>query len=204
MVQVPFGVGVRWGSVIATTQLGRVFRQHYGSLPVVPDRRGLRRNWPWIGMVIGLPAAGTALLGFADLASVTASAGLLAGIGVLGGLLFEVLASVSGRIATIADALKTSPTPHEIGLITRLDIARANIAYATLVSITFVVTLGVASMLRDEPNWLSLVHGFVLLHLGVTLIVVLLRINAIAEDDRVAALTAHARKESRDLPTTGT
>lgn len=68
-----------------------------------------------------------------------------------------MLSSVSVRIGEIADSMDDSPSPHEIGLITRLDIARANIAYATFVGFTFVVTLGVTSILRDEPAWLSYV-----------------------------------------------
>lgn len=184
--------------MISTTELGRVFKQHHDSLPVVPAQSGLRRHWPWIGVFLVLPAVGTAALNFADLARSSVSDGLLAGIGVLGGLLFQVLASVSGRIATIADGMGTrQPSRYEIALITRLDIARSNIAYATLVSVAFVVTLGMTAMLKDEPHWLTLTNAFLLLHLGVTLILVLLRINSISEDDRIAALTAHARRETQ-------
>ena len=164
---------------------------------MVPTRRGLRRKWPWIGLFLGFPVAGAAALSLADLASKATSSGLLAGIGVLGGLLFAVLASVSGRVATVADEMDEAASPYQIALITRLDIARSNIAYATLVSILFVLVLGVTSMLKQEPTWLSLANAFLLLHLGVTLVLVLLRINSIGEDDRVAALTAHARKRSR-------
>lgn len=184
--------------MISTTELGRVFKQHHDSLPIVPAQSGLRRNWPWIGLFLVLPALGTATLNLADLAPGSASAGLLAGIGVLGGLLFQVLASVSGRIAAIADGMGSrQASRYEIALITRLDIARSNIAYATFVSVVFVVTLGLTAMLKDEPHWLTLTNAFLLLHLGVTLILVLLRINSISEDDRVSALTAHTRRETR-------
>lgn len=181
--------------MITTTELGRVFKQHHDSLPIVSAQSGLRRHWPWIGVFLVCPAVGTAALNFADVAP-SSEGGLLAGIGVLGGLLFQVLASVSGRIATIADGMGTrQASRYEIALITRLDIARSNIAYATLVSVVFVVTLGLTAMLKEEPHWLTMTNAFLLLHLGVTLILVLLRINSISEDDRVAALTAHARRE---------
>src|SRR4051812_47267156 len=91
-----------------------------------------------IGVFIVLPAAGSLILwrfaGFE--VSTTVSAGLLAGVGVLGGLLFQVLAWVSGRLGALADGIvDRAPTDHEMSLIGRLDIARANIAYASLVSI---------------------------------------------------------------------
>ncbi len=179
--------------MISTTELGRVFKQHHDSLPKLSPREGVRHPWPWIGLFLVLPAAATVALNFAGLGAKSTSEGLLAGIGVLGGLLFGVLASVSTRIAAIADSVEGRPaTPYEISLITRLDIARANIAYATLVSIVFVMSLGVTSMLQDEPRWLNLVHIFFLLHLTITLILVLVRINSISEDDRITALTTHA------------
>lgn len=189
--------------MISTTELGRVFRQHHDSLPMVSTRRGLGRDWPWIGLFLALPLAGTVALNFAGLGPNTTSGGLLAGIGVLGGLLFGVLALVSSRIATIADGMDgRAATPHELSLITRLDIARANIAYATLVSIVFVTALGVTSMLHDDPKWLNLVNVFLLLHFSITLVLVLLRINSISEDDRVTALTDHARGPLPGSPST--
>ncbi|HSH60013.1 MAG TPA: hypothetical protein VK988_10300 [Acidimicrobiales bacterium] len=157
------GSGVSAGS---PTEISRVFKQHHDSLPKLSPREGVRHPWPWIGLFLVLPAAATVGLNFAGLGAKSTSEGLLAGIGVLGGLLFGVLASVSTRIAAIADSVEGRPaTPYEISLITRLDIARANIAYATLVSIVFVMSLGVTSMLQDEPRWLNLVHIFFLLHL---------------------------------------
>lgn len=180
---------------MARTELGRVINQHVASLPMAPAHRGLRRNWPWIGLFGVVPLGATVALSFTTFTPSSPSGGLLAGIGVLAGLLFGVLASTSGRIATLADSIGTrAATPHEIALITRLDIARANTAYATLISVLFVTSLGITAILKTEPRWLTLVHIFVLLHFGITLILVLLRINSIGEDDRVATLTAHARR----------
>ena len=183
--------------MISTSELGRIVAQHHDSLPMIPTRRGLRRHWPWLALFLGLPTGGTLVLSFAKLTDKTASSGLLAGVGVLAGLLFAVLASVSARVARLADETDgQAASSYRIALVTRLDIARANIAYATLVSIVYAVVLGLAAMLTKEPRWLNLMNAFLLLYLGLTLLLVLVRINSIGEDDRVSALTAHARKEA--------
>src|SRR5262245_37213730 len=124
---------------IGSSQLGQLIVQHYGSLPTWWDGSSIRRNSVWIGGFVVAPAAATVGLTFADLTPVPQSAsGLLAGLGVLGGLLFQVLAWVSARIGNVADSMSDAPTPSQLRLIHRLDIARANIAYASLVSIVLV------------------------------------------------------------------
>jgi hypothetical protein len=189
----------------SNSQITTLLHQHQASLPTWrPDEDakrewwGLRRNWPWLILFVGLPAGGAIGIGFADL-SANVTTGLLVGIGVLGGLLFQVLAWVSSRIAAIADTMDgRKASPYELALVRRLDIARANIAYASLVSLVFVVVLGVGSMLTKTPHWLNLCYAFLLLHLGLTLILVLLRINSIGQNDRVSMLTAHARETTRN------
>lgn len=184
--------------MISTTGLGDIVVSHYQSL--VYDDRGARpRPWPWITIFIALPIVGTAALAWRGFGPVgAAGVGLLAGVGVLGGLLFQVLAWISGRLGAIADATSTSaPTAHEVDLIARLDIARTNIAYAALVSVVFVVELGVVVILDAAPAWISWVSAFLMFHLAATLVLVILRINAIGQTDRVAALTRHARERSK-------
>jgi hypothetical protein len=146
------------------SELYQVIADHEASLPYT------RSTGPLVGVVtfIVLPAAGAvALWRFAGFGvSTTVSAGLLAGAGVLGGLLFQVLAWVSGRLGALADGiLDRAPTDHEMALIGRLDIARANIAYAALVSIVFVAELGIVTIWRKPPEWTTAVSAFLLLHL---------------------------------------
>jgi hypothetical protein len=185
---------------ISTSELGSLFVEHHLSLPTMAGRTGLFRHWPWVVMFLIFPGAGAAAVAIFGHLSSNVTAGLLAGIGVLGGLLFQVLAWVSGRIATLADSMGArKATSYELGLVRRLDIARANIAYATFVSLVFVAGLGFASMLDKTPRWMNGVFAFLLFHLSVTLVLVLLRINRIGKNDRVSALTAHAR-EHGDSP----
>lgn len=182
---------------IARTHLGGIVSEHVRSLPT-STRHGRRRHWPWALMFVAVPATGTAAVAAIGASQVpVATSGLLAGVGVLSGLLFQVLAWVSGRIASLADGMGSrAATPYELRLIRRLDIARANIAYASLVSILFVIELGTVMLTRRPPMWLNYLSAFLLLHLATTLLLVLSRINSIGQDDRVAALTAHARDEA--------
>lgn len=186
------------GAVVGTTstsELGMLFVEHHVSLPMRRDRTGPLRHWPWVSLFLVIPAGGAAAIGYFAHLSPNVTPGLLAGIGVLGGLLFQVLAWVSGRIATLADSMGArKATPYELSLVRRLDIARANIAYATFVSLVFVAALGVGSMLDKTPQWMNGVFTFLLFHLSATLVMVLVRINRIGKNDRVSALTAHARE----------
>lgn len=180
---------------LRNSEVATLIGDHHRSLPYYRSTGPLM----WIGTFVGLPALGAALLwrlaGFEE-SSVTVSAGLLAGAGVLGGLLFQVLAWISGRLGALGDTIVgRAPTDHELGLVGRLDIARANIAYASLVSVVFVAELGVVTLWRNPPTWTTFVSAFLLLHLCLTLVLVLVRINRIGKTDRVAALTAHARRE---------
>jgi multidrug transporter EmrE-like cation transporter len=178
------------------TQIGRLLHEHVDSLPMYRDRDGLGRHLPWLLPYVGVPLAVTTFGRFLDLAPSGISAPLLAGVGVLTGLLFQVLAWISGRVGTVADAMGDKrPTKYDLALIERLDIARANVAYACLVSITLVVTLSAGAIVRDEPDWLRLVNVALLAHLCLTLVLVLVRINNIGQDDRVTALTSYARSE---------
>ena len=190
----------------ASTQVGGIVSQHYASLPRwYKDAEGgptWQTSLPWVGLYLFLPAVLAWWVEGAEVADPAAAVGgLLAGVGVLAGLLFQVLASVSGRIADLAD--RTDPamaSDDDIALVGRLDIARANIAYASMVSIVFVVQLGVAAVLKGVPAWVVAVSAFLLLHLGFTLVLVLTRINAIAQGDRSAALTLRARHRSARGP----
>jgi hypothetical protein len=184
---------------ITHSQLGQLVSRHVGSLPRVQSRQKPWSYWPSALVFVVTPIVGGVAMYFADLqpASNVANA-LLAGTGVLGGFLFQVLAWIGSRIATIADVDSGKPlTGHEIDLIGRLDLARANIAYATLVSIVFAMVLGVVALLNEPPKWMAAICAALLFHLGVTLLLVLVRINGIAKDDRIAALTRHARGEGR-------
>jgi len=185
---------------VSSSEVGSLFVQHYASLPVsVRHPKGLLHPWPWLTLFVVFPTGGAIGLWFAHLSADVAT-GLLVGIGVLGGLLFQVLAWVSSRIAALADAVDgRGATPYELGLVRTLDIARANIAYASFVSLIFVVALGVGAMLTQTPKWLSACFGFLLLHLGTTLLLVLVRINRIGQNDRVATITAHARESEKTL-----
>lgn len=179
---------------IGATEIGGIVGQHHTSLPRWADHTGITYHLPWLSVFIGAPTVAAVGLQFAEVSPANVSGGLLAGIGVLGGLLFQVLAWVSSRIGAIADGMDgAAATPSQIQLVGRLDVARANIAYATLVSIVLVMELGIASMLAETPAWVSGVSSFLLLHLGLTLVLVLVRVNRIGRSDRVVALTAHAR-----------
>lgn len=181
--------------------VGLLVREHLRSLPMSAHRDGLLRHWPWAVWFVGLPAAGAVGLSFAKLSG-NVTVGLLVGVGVPAGFLFQVLAWVSNRIASLADAMgDRKASPYELALIRRLDIARANIAYASFLSIVFVLALGAGSMLNATSRWLSAVYAFLLLHLGLTLLLVLVRINRIGQNDRVSALTAHARESDVAPPT---
>ena len=178
---------------MGATELGGIFAQHYESLPRW-DREGLREHTPWIVLFGGLPVLVAVGIQFADLNTKAIAVGLLAGVGALGGLLFQVLAWISGRIGTIADTMDARPvTGGQLDLVERLDIARTNTAYAAIIAIFFVMDLGVGSMLGKTPTWLNTVNGFLLIHFGVTLMLVVVRINSIGKSDRVTALTAQAR-----------
>jgi hypothetical protein len=190
----------------ASTQVGGIVAQHYDSLPRWYQNADgdptWRTNLPWLGTFVALPGLAAWWAVGTDTADPSSAVGgLLAGVGVLAGLLFQVLASVSGRIADLADRTDpASASDADIALVGRLDIARANIAYASLVSIVFVVQLGVSAIAKEVPTWVVGVSAFLLLHLGVTLVLVLARINAIAQDDRAAALTLRARRRSARGP----
>lgn len=183
---------------IRNSKVGKLFGEHFGSLPRYVRRNSSETYLPAISLFLLVPVAGAIGLYFAGLAENAVIPGaLLAGIGVLGGLLFQVLASTASRIATFADAMNgVAPTPYRISLITRLDVMRANIAYASFLSIVLVGVLGVASVMKSPPTGLSVVSSFLLLHLVLTLLLVLLRINSVGQDDRIAALTAHTRRPS--------
>ena len=183
---------------VATSGLGKIVAQHYSSLPMWTPGGGLARHAPWFAVFVGLPTAGAlALATVGTKAPGSIVEGLLAGVGVLGGLLFQVLAWINGRLGAVADSMEGRPAePHEIKLVNRLDITRANISYATLVSVVFVVGLGVLAILERPPRWSAAACGIILLHYGLTLLLVLVRINTIGSDDRIGALTAHARARS--------
>src|SRR5262245_28092355 len=126
-------------------QLGEVVTSHYLSLPVW-DRRpsGIRRNWPWILLFVVVPlgvGAGVwAIDTFVDIAVTGAPAAFVAGVGVLAGFLFQVLAWIGSRIGEMADRLAGQPAnSDELALLGRLDIARTNVAYATVFSIAGVL-----------------------------------------------------------------
>jgi hypothetical protein len=184
---------------ITQTQVGDLIGRHVRSLPRYHTATDREQWWPSILLFVAVPAAGAAALVVAGIAPISdVVGGLLAGVGVLSGFLFQVLAWVGSRIATIADVDTDRPlTSHERQLVGRLDLARANIAYAALVSIVFAMQLGIVALLTDPPTALTVVSAFLLLHLGLTLLLVLLRINSIAKDDRVAAITRHARTGDR-------
>jgi hypothetical protein len=186
---------------VSTSGLGKIIVQHYDSLPMLASRSGVTRHGPWVFVFVGLPAAGAvALAGDID-APGKIIEGLLAGVGVLGGLLFQVLAWINGRLGAVADGMDGRPAaPREIELVNRLDIARANTSYASLVSIVFVIGLGLVGSLRQPPEWTGVACTLLLLHFGLTLLLVLVRINTIGSDDRVSALTAQARARSDGRP----
>lgn len=187
---------------ISESKLGTLFLQHFTSLPVAASaetRSGLNpwRTWPWLTLFVVIPVLGAFGLEYAHQTRNT-SVGMVAGLGVLAGLLFQVLAWVASRLAAIADAIgQRKATHYELGLVRRLDIARANIAYTSFVAIMSVITLGIASMFKTTPYWLNVLLNFLQLHLGLTLILVLLRINSLGQSDRISALTAHAREANR-------
>lgn len=184
--------------MISESELGHLIADHYRNLP--RDVSGERpRSWPWVATFLVAPcalAAIVAVTGFAP--SSAAAVGLLAGVGVLAGLLFQVLAWVGGRVAAIADRTNPeAPQAHDVDLISRLDYARQNVAYATLVAVLFTVWLGVVALLNDPPEWMTWVSAFLLFHFTATLLLVLVRINSIGRSDRVEALTKHARSKDR-------
>lgn len=172
------------------SSLVRLVREHYASLPRWGSRTDLtkRSGWPtWVAFH-GLPLGATLLVCRAG--TVGASElpnSLLAGVGVLAGLLVQVLASVSGRIGTLADSASLAHVVPERRqrLLNRLSIARANIAYASLFSVLLAVFLGVQSAMKDPPHWMVFVDLFALLHLAPTLVLVLLRINRIGMADEL-------------------
>ena len=182
---------------LGSSELGGIVVEHFRSLPRWADHQGLGEHLPWLVVFLVVPtyaAVGLAL----DVDAKAVGPGLLAGAGVLGGLLFSVLAWIAGRIGAMADAMEGQrATPTQLDLVRRLDIARANTAYAAGVSIVFVVELGVSSMLRNSPIWLNGLSVFLLFHFGFTLLLVLTRINRIGRGDRIAVLTAHARGPQR-------
>jgi hypothetical protein len=51
-----------------------------------------------------------------------------------------------------------------VQLVDRLDIARTNIAYASLVSLVFVIVLAVVALLETPPHWLAWIAAFLLMH----------------------------------------
>lgn len=174
------------------TELGALLQEHIASLPVSAAARGPWRYWPSALVFVGVPAI--AAPGIRGSKLELFAPALLAVVGVLGGLLFQVLAWIAGRIGQVADTMEDrEPTREQMALLTRLDVARANVAYASLISVCFVVCLGAATMLKSIPGWSSPAFGFALIHLGFTLVLVLVRINKIGKSDRIAALTAHAK-----------
>lgn len=179
---------------MAGTAFGKLLGEHNRSLPVAHQVTWVR-YWPTVGVFVVLPGAATVAVAIAGVADAgVASGGLMAGVGVLGGLLFQVLAWVSSRIGSIADGVEGRvATAQEVTLVRRLDTARANIAYTSLVSILLVALMGLTSAIKTPPTWLALVSVLLLGHLVVNLVLVLFRINAIGKDDRVAALTSGAR-----------
>lgn len=183
------------------SELGELIGEHLRSLPYHRGTGPLL----WLGTFVAVPIAATSIiwLGPGFVSTDAAATGLLAGVSVLGGLLFQVLAWVSGRLGGLADQIEgRAPTPAEMALIGRLDIARSNIAYATLVSIVMVIYLGVEALLPEQYVWMTALSSFLLFHLGLTLILMLLRINRIGKTDRLIALTAHARGERQSLTST--
>lgn len=179
---------------ISSSELGGIVLQHYRSLPEWAGRSRWQAKLPWLFVFIAIPLAGAVGLPFGGLDPKAVAPGLLAGIAVLGGLLFSVLAWIASRIGSIADTMEgRAATPSQLELLRRLDIARANTAYTAAISVVFVVELGVSSMLKQSPTWLNGVSAFLLFHVGLTLLLVVVRINRIGESDRIAALTAHAR-----------
>ncbi|MEM9202776.1 MAG: hypothetical protein AAGC53_14010 [Actinomycetota bacterium] len=141
-----------------------------------------------------IPVVAGGLLTAATMDNSGVAGGLIAGVAVLGGLLFQVLAWIGGRIASIADQTDANaPSDYSLRLVRKLDIARANIAYASFVSISLVILLAVSVSLDDRPDWLRVVVFGVLFHLALTLLLVVFRINRIATDDRISAITARAR-----------
>lgn len=144
-------------------------------------------------------AAAAAIFIFSSDGPALASAGLIAGVGVFGGLLFQVTAWISGRLGSISDGIgDRAPTERKMMLLGRLDLARANLVYATLVSILFVVELGVVMAIDQPPRWVDFISLFILFHLALTLILVLQRINRIGKVDWVDTVTAETRRSDRE------
>jgi hypothetical protein len=190
---------------VKDTQIGELIASHHSTLPHWQGR-ARRWAWPWITLFYVAPAAGTALLTWRGLADVGASStALLAGIGILTGFLFQVLAWTGSRLADLADGVAgRHPTSDETALLGRLDVTRANTAYATFASVVYVAELGISLMLSVPPQWLAVVNLFVLLHLSTTLLLVVLRINTIGRDDRIDTLIGQARRHDTPPMRTGT
>lgn len=183
--------------IITDSELWSVLADHQNSLPYF--RRGWRPALA-VGLFVAIPVGGTLLVWHAGFAALTTgvAAGLLGGVGVLGGFLFQVLAWVSGRMGAIADDVEGRPaTDQEMSLIGRLDIARANIAYSSLASILLVADLGLMVLWAHPSIGLTIAATALLFHLGLTLMLTVLRINQIGKSDRLATITAAARARSQ-------
>ncbi len=173
----------------------RLLSEHVSSLPMQQSAGRALKHWPWVLVFVVIPAGGAVVIDHSHLADAAqSSAGLLAGIGIFGGFLFQVLASTASRIAGLADGAEGEvPSSYRIALIRRLDIVRANIAYASFLCVVFVGELGISAFFKHTPTWLTAVTAFLLLHVLLTLVLVLFRINAVGQDDRIGALTTHAQ-----------
>jgi hypothetical protein len=183
---------------IRESQIGEVVREHHASLAHDHRGEGPPRPWPWIITYYAVPLVATIWLASLGLAaSRSVAIGMLAGVGVLGGLLFQVLAWIAGRLGAIADSTDVlAPSKAEVDLIERLDIARRNIAYASLVSLVLVAQLAVVALLAKPPDWMAWASTVLMVHFFLTLVLMLVRINAIGRTDRISALTKHARRSS--------
>lgn len=180
-----------------------VVRDHLNSLPVAQRKdSGKVSHWPRDAFYVLPPLLTASFIWVADPKMNTAAvAGLLAGVGVLGGLLVQVLASVGGRIGALADAVEgRAASPVEKARIQRLIRANNTLTYATYLSLILVLTLASAVLLSSVPCWLTFLILTVFLHWLATLALVVSRVSRIGDIDSDETLSSGARQSDKEHP----
>lgn len=174
-----------------------VVAEHTASLPHFA-RDSWYKGGPWVAWFLGVPLAvstGVILAGVAM--SGPAVGGLLAAVGVLGGLLVQVLAWIGSRLGALADSIVgRAPDEAEVERLSKLDLLRSNVVYTTFVSLVLVVLLGVFVFMDTVPSWLAWLTLALLVHWVLTLGLIVHRVNSLGRSDRVDALVAGARAKS--------
>lgn len=168
---------------------------HYRTL--YDNRLGRASRTKDVLLFAGIPALSALVLTVAGV-RLGETGALLAAVSILGGFLFALLILILEMSSDAAARAEEDgePSPRTLRRVKVLREVSANVAYSVLISVLTTASLAVGDFLlpptrapqpggliknAEQPAWISGISIFLLIHLGLTLLMVLRRTYAIAQ-----------------------